>query len=214
MTERQIAPERYSRGGYQSLARFISYSYQLDLIRASGARTILIVGVGDGVVPSLLKKDDRLHITTCDIDAELVPDVVADIRALPFPEASFDVVCAFEVLEHLPWEESRKAVQELVRVSKGMLLISVPHRRTGFELALKFPFMRSLIHRDVVRLAFLIPIRFPGFAVSKQHYWEIDGRTTKLSAFRALLQDVGRITEERTAVLDPYRRFFVVEKNT
>ncbi|MFA7302339.1 MAG: class I SAM-dependent methyltransferase [Candidatus Paceibacterota bacterium] len=211
MTERQIAPERYTKGGYQSLARFISYSYQLDLIRASGARSVLIVGVGDGVVPTLLKKDPHLTVTTCDIDAELAPDLVGDICALPCADGAFDAVCAFEVLEHMPWEESRKAIAELARVSKGAVLISVPHRRTGIELAIRFPFMRSLLRRDVVRVAFLVPIRFPK-GVSKQHYWEIDGRTTTLRMFRGLLSPLFKRRREVTAVLDPYRRFFVLGK--
>lgn len=211
MSQVQIVPERYVRGGYQSLARFVSYSYQLDLIRASGARSILLVGVGDGVVPGLLKKNDRLQVTTCDIDPELAPDVVGDICALPFPDATFDLVCAFEVLEHLPWEESRKAAIELARVSKSATLVSVPHRRTGVELVLRFPFIRTLLKRDFVRLALLWPVRFPQ-GISKQHYWEIDGRSTTLRSFRMILNAVFYIQREVTAVLDPYRRFFVLEK--
>ncbi|AOY57942.1 methyltransferase, type 11 [Desulfococcus multivorans] len=51
---------------------------------------------------------------------------IADITALPFADAAFDLVICSEVLEHIP--AHRAAVTELVRVLKpgGDLVISVP----------------------------------------------------------------------------------------
>ena len=205
-----MPPERYVEGTYASLDRFISYSYQLRVIRASGARSILFIGVGDGLVADLLKKDHALVVTTLDIDPELKPDCVGDIRALPFPDASFDAVCAFEVLEHLPWEETQKGITEMARVSKTFALISVPHRRTGFAVAFKLPFMRRLLGRSVGSFALLLPVRFPGFAVSGQHYWEIDGWATSLRTFRRALAAQFDIDADFTPPLDYYHHFFLL----
>ncbi len=57
-----------------------------------------------------------------------VAGICADALALPFPEASFDVVVASEVLEHLV--EDDKAIAELLRVLRpgGRLALSVPRR--------------------------------------------------------------------------------------
>lgn len=54
-------------------------------------------------------------------------DVVADIQAMPLPDASFDSAICIEVLEHVPNPE--KALRELFRVLKpgGKLVFSVPH---------------------------------------------------------------------------------------
>jgi SAM-dependent methyltransferase len=208
----QVAEGYYYRPKYTSLERFISYYYQLDAIRSAAPSSVLIVGPGDGIISGFLKRVPGLTVTTLDIDASLSPDVVGDARELPFPDGSFDVACAFEVLEHIPFDDSKRAMKELARVAKRRMIISVPHRRTGFEFVFKFPYIRSILKRDFVRIALLVPVRFPGFAVSKQHYWEIDGRTTKLADVRAALRATGRLLEERTAFLDPYRRFFVVGK--
>lgn len=48
-----------------------------------------------------------------------------DLYALPFPNRSFDLVVCMEVLEHL--DAPRRGLDELARVSRGWLLLSVPH---------------------------------------------------------------------------------------
>lgn len=209
---KQVDKKYYSQPKYSTLDRFITYFYQIDSVRKTEAKKVLLIGVGDGAVPFYLEKVLGLEITTCDIDAELNPTVTADIRQLPFSENEFDCVCAFEVLEHIPFEEAEKAYYELVRVSKKNVIISIPHRRTGFELVFKFPYARSLVKKDYLRLALRLPVKFPGFAISKQHYWEIDWYTTKLSKVRSLFKSKCKITSETTPVLDMYRRFFVLEK--
>lgn len=50
---------------------------------------------------------------------------VADVRHLPFPDDSFDLVLCLEVLEHLP--DSLLGLRELLRVSQDYVLVSVPH---------------------------------------------------------------------------------------
>ncbi len=54
-------------------------------------------------------------------------DHVADIQAMPLPEASFDTVLCVEVLEHVP--HPQQALSEIWRVLKpnGKLVITVPH---------------------------------------------------------------------------------------
>jgi SAM-dependent methyltransferase len=211
MSKVQVA-EGYYSGDYVSLERLISYSYQLTYLQSVQPGSILFVGLGDGMVTDHLKKNPRYAVTTVDIDALLKPDVIADIKELPFPDGSFDVVCAFEVLEHMPFEDTERAIAELARVSKQHVLVSVPHRRTGLDVVVKFPFIRTLVKRDFLHLSLLVPIRFPGFAVSGQHYWEIDGWTTPLSKVRRALRKHFDIIEELTPPIDYYHRFFKVRK--
>lgn len=57
-------------------------------------------------------------------DAQGVPGAFADITRLPFPSASFDLVLAIEVLEHVPDPEA--ALRELARVGRDRFVLSVP----------------------------------------------------------------------------------------
>lgn len=50
----------------------------------------------------------------------------ASVLALPYPDRRFDLVMCLEVLEHLPEELIPQAIAELRRVSRGLLLVSVP----------------------------------------------------------------------------------------
>jgi SAM-dependent methyltransferase len=52
--------------------------------------------------------------------------VEASIDTMPFEDASFDLVCLLDVLEHI--EDDRRALRELRRVARpgGLLLITVP----------------------------------------------------------------------------------------
>jgi SAM-dependent methyltransferase len=51
---------------------------------------------------------------------------LGEITALPFPDCSFDLLCAFDIVEHI--EDDRQAFRELGRVSKddATVIFSVP----------------------------------------------------------------------------------------
>ncbi len=50
---------------------------------------------------------------------------VGDIYNIDFADDSFDIVCCFEVLEHL--HEPDRALSELARVARNHVVLSVPH---------------------------------------------------------------------------------------
>jgi len=60
------------------------------------------------------------------LTAQGIPATSASITALPFAANSFDLVCAFDVVEHV--EDDKKAMLELARVCKpgGNVCITVP----------------------------------------------------------------------------------------
>lgn len=94
---------------------------------------ILNIGAGTGEDFKILANYGAL--TAIDIDAAtvaLMPDdvvnkkLVADACNMPFSVATFDVIVAFDVLEHI--EHDAKAVAEIYRCLKpgGVLVFSVP----------------------------------------------------------------------------------------
>jgi len=52
--------------------------------------------------------------------------MLGDVTALPFPDHSFDLICAFDIVEHI--EDDRQAFCELSRVAKddAIVVLSVP----------------------------------------------------------------------------------------
>jgi SAM-dependent methyltransferase len=96
--------------------------------------SILEVGVGEAEVANRVRQryPDARFIGIDLPDPELaghwaasgLTGIFADISQLPFPDASFDLVLAIEVLEHVPDPEA--AVRELNRLATGSLVLSVP----------------------------------------------------------------------------------------
>jgi len=66
----------------------------------------------DSVVPSHLESDPRF--------------IRVDGTSIQFPDESFDVVVALDVLEHVPQTERDIFVREICRVSKGITIFSAP----------------------------------------------------------------------------------------
>ena len=66
------------------------------------------------------------ELTTCDIKSNDGVDVVADLHALPFPDASFDVLLCVQVLEHVRYPDA--SCREFHRVLKpgGRVIVTVP----------------------------------------------------------------------------------------
>jgi ubiquinone/menaquinone biosynthesis C-methylase UbiE len=99
---------------------------------------VLDVGCGEGVVTERLARllpsakvlgvdADETHLRV-EWDARAVPNLsfaAGSAYDLPFPDGSFDLVCAVEVLEHL--ERPRDALAEMSRVAERALLLSVPN---------------------------------------------------------------------------------------
>jgi SAM-dependent methyltransferase len=96
--------------------------------------TVLDVGSADGPSVAWMARAGRRY--TLDVHADgLVPGqgVCGTATALPFRDRAFDVVGAFDVVEHCA--DERRAVAELCRVLRpgGRLLLSVPAYRWAWS---------------------------------------------------------------------------------
>lgn len=101
-----------------------------------GPSSILDVGCGEGVVTERLATLTSAPTVGVDLGDELLTSQwsarsrdglsfsAASAYDLPFDDASFDCVCALEVLEHL--ERPDDALRELARVARRALVLSVP----------------------------------------------------------------------------------------
>ncbi len=120
--------------------------------------SVLEVASGFGEVPKnaceqLARKGIKLEITMLDrLQSHLLPgnhSVVADALALPFPDASFDLVNCSLFAHHLEPDELARFSAEALRVSRTALLINDLIRHP-LHLALVyagFPLMRSHVSR-------------------------------------------------------------------
>ncbi len=201
---KQVDKTMYDFHRYCGPDRWASYYHQINEVLALAPKKILEVGVGDGVFKNYIKNNTSIDYINLDIAEDLHPDILGSVDNIPLEENSFDVVCAFEILEHLPFEKFETALAELRRVSKKHVIVSLPHFGPPVKCSFKIPFVKE------VKFAFKIPY-YKKHIFNGQHYWEIGKRGYPLRRIKKILRKYFEIKKEFIPFENQYHHFFVLE---
>ena len=201
----QVEKEHYKISGYGYAGRFVSYFNQISIAIKTNPETILEIGSGDKVFSSYIKQNTKIDIKNLDLAEDLNPDVVGDIRSIPFPDRSFDTVCAFEVLEHIPFDEVKKALGEMFRVSRNYVFVSVPHFSPQLKFLLKIPFIPEI--KFAIKIPYFKKHKFDG-----EHYWELGKAGFPKKRFKKLLEEYGFVEKDFIPFENQYHHFFLIKK--
>lgn len=89
----------------------------------------LIADIGSGPITPYMSEEGVT--VSFDIREDMRPDVVCDVRYLPCPNETFDILHSSHTLEHFGWTGVDKVIKEWTRVLKvgGELRIVVPNLR-------------------------------------------------------------------------------------
>ena len=119
--------------------RFSSTQIQLTSVTDLGdsIQSILEIGPGSGYFSSIAK-NLGYDVKTADIKSRTNPDYLGDFREVDIPER-FDLVAAFEMLQHLPYEDLPAALEKIAALSSRYVFISVPARVHRFGLSVDIP---------------------------------------------------------------------------
>ncbi|MBE9004031.1 methyltransferase domain-containing protein [Fortiea sp. LEGE XX443] len=197
---------------YLSKDRFISYHHQLRLIFSLGnkVKNVLEIGIYNSLLTDILKRNGY-EVNTADIDPDLNPDITLDLATdFALPKDKFDAIVLFQVLEHLPYEQSEQALKKLAESTKKYLVISLPHN--SIYLAMQFRLS------DIPRSRYLslkIPKFWSNKPVSNQHYWEVGLKDYPKKRILNSITNAGlTVKQEFIEPMNPYHYFLVLEKTT
>jgi 2-polyprenyl-3-methyl-5-hydroxy-6-metoxy-1,4-benzoquinol methylase len=163
----QVVPSHYDFERYDDAERWMSYWHQLRVVLAVRPRTVLEIGPGSGVFRRYLEHAGVV-VKTVDIDASRGVDHVADLRQLDtaLPDGvTFDAVCAFQVLEHLPLDDFETCLAQLARRARPHVFLSLPYR--GLRIRLSFWWGD---HRFTAGHKLMLPWRHKPIP---EHHWEL-----------------------------------------
>lgn len=191
-----------------SMARWSSIWHQVNECLKLNPKTVLEIGPGRGAFKAIMARYG-VSVETVDVDQALQPDHVANCMDLPFADGSYDVVCAFQMLEHLMFDESLVAFTELTRTCRSHVLISLPNANKMWRNTLYLPRIGAI---DV-----LIPkprLRAPEHIFDGEHYWEIGKRGYDFSSVMNRFCEVGDVRLEKNfrPLENPYHHFALFSK--
>lgn len=206
MTIKQVEKSHYDFARYMGRARWQSLWHQLDEVLQLQPTRVLELGPGPGLFRSMAQLAG-LRVETLDIDPELKPDHIGSATDIPLPDHSYDVVCAFQMLEHLPYEQSLLAFGEMVRVSRRHIVISLPDAKAVWRYTVhipKFGVLDWLVPRPFAKTR---SHEFDG-----EHYWEINKQGYGLDKISRDLSEHASMLKTYRVAENPCHRFFVFEK--
>ncbi len=191
-----------------NLYNFASYYHQLNEIIATKPNKVLEIGIGNKLIYNQLNSMG-IYTVGLDINNKLRPNIVGDIRKILVDNYSFDTVCAFEVLEHIPFEDFETALKEMHRVSRKNVIISLPIVRKGIDFYIKIPkFKPFYFYID-------LPIKVKQKPVENDkqaHYWEVNKIGYSRKRIRSILEKYFTIKKEYRIPLNKYHIMYVMEK--
>lgn len=204
--KKQVEKSHYNFSQYMIKPRWCSVWHQVDEIQKLNPTNVLEVGPGPGLLKQIAGAFD-IKLKTLDVDPNLDPDYVGSVTAIPIDDEKFDVVCAFQVLEHLPYPESLKALIEMKRVSRKHVIISLPNAKRVWPYQIHVPLLGTF--------EFVVPrpqFRKPKHIFDGEHYWEINKQGySLLKVIKDLSCGMNLIRHYQVKEL-PYHHYFVFEK--
>ncbi len=158
-----------------------TYCQYNDVLSCEDARTILIIGPGQGLDTAVLRWRGY-EVTTFDIDETFEPDVIGSVHDLSmFTDGQFDVVIASHVIEHVAVPYLDTAISELARVAwYALIYLPVHGRKVQFRM---LPGFRNLDLSFVVDIFnyFHRPDGRTARYNAGQHFWELGMRGFRLN---------------------------------
>jgi SAM-dependent methyltransferase len=136
---------RHGYGGYEYHPRFWTETvrYMRDYYQLPGSAAILDVGCAKGfMLYDFSRLMPEATLTGIDISEYAVTNALKEIKpfirtgnavSLEFPDRSFDLVLAINTIHNLPYEECKRSLQEIQRVSNGHSFVMVDAYRNERE---------------------------------------------------------------------------------
>ena len=144
---------------------WLSYWHQIKLMEGHVKQkdSLVEIGIGSGFTSNYLRSK-KIDVLTIDIDKEKSPDIVSDVSSFK-PDKNYDHFCAFEVFEHMDFDEMESIIDNVKEKINKNIFISVPiFKKTPISLELKIKSFWKSITIATPKTKIIDP----------HHHWELN----------------------------------------
>jgi hypothetical protein len=218
---KRILEERYVYSLYHQVK-------EIAMLPEDEVKTILEIGPGAGYF-KMIMHSLGYSVKTLDIQKDFEPDYLYDIRSLSDIKMSFDAVCAFEIMEHIPYEDFRESIKKISYIALRYVYFSFPYQCRQLFCSFQLPRLsyRKLFSPLFKRNEFSFIINNPleRDIVTEQfkdrtdkhnpHYWEIGRKSYPEKRVLADIQSSGlKVIKKFHSKIYPYHFFVLCKKIT
>jgi hypothetical protein len=197
---------------------FSIYLQTREMINDKDVHSVLEFGMGRGVTKAIVR---HFNIEYCGVDYDdkrFCPDVVSTIENFT-TDKKYDLVCAFQTLEHNPLEKIPEYIRKMATLSNKYVYISMPYCGRWVSLSLNLNLYRINITRT---LCFtwerLRKVKSPIEKYKKEanpyapHWWEVgDSKFTKKDVRKMFKSLNLEIVKEMHNPFYPYHIFYLLK---
>lgn len=200
----QVDNSHYDFAKYLHSKRMMSYWHQIKECLALSPQSVLEIGCGDLVFGNYLMNNTSIEYKSADIDDSLKPDYLCSADALKL-DKKFDMICAFQILEHIPFEKFEDCIASMAENANKYVLISLPYYGPYFKLSLRIPFLKEK--------SFLWKLKLPKEHVfDGEHYWEIGKKGFPVQKIHSAIEKHLDIEKAFVVPENPYHYFIICKK--
>lgn len=211
-----------NKGKFLTAAHHNSYYLQMLTTHELKVDSVLEIGPGENFAANYLRTLG-INYDTMDIVEHSQPTILGRLEELDERNylRRWQLVCAFQMLEHSPYELFVENIRKMAAMSDRYVFISLPYSCFGFRLSLNIAFGQN--RRFSKSIAMYIPLfkrnrkyreeyikEFP-WAV---HYWEIGRRGFPLGRIKSDIESVGLRIIDTFRSDNPYHYFILASKQS
>ncbi|MBF0138533.1 MAG: class I SAM-dependent methyltransferase [Magnetococcus sp. DMHC-1] len=201
--------------------QFFSIFYQAgEIITNPEVKSVLEFGSGRNVTKALVEHFGIRHVSV-DQNPNFISDFNGDLGLFTSTE-TYDMVCAFQMLEHNPLEKIGGILEKFRDLSQKYVFISVPFsgRSGSFSIQTNIALLSFSLIRcftwDRLRKIVRPTEKYQKLPPEKKygpHWWEVGDKNFTLGDMNALLDRSGLKTVKRFHnEFYPYHLFYLLEK--
>ena len=199
------------KGKFLSNIHKQSYLLQMTTIHSLKGKSVLEIGPGEHFACRNLKMLGYEYHTVDMID-NFNPTYLCSLEDLNI-DRKYDIVCAFQMLEHIPYEDFLTGLKKMATLSNKYIVISLPYSCKGYQ---KYHYnwngQNKCTKAQVVEK--FEPTNLPERTDGPKggHYWEIGRAGKTAGSISKDIRSCGLKIIKQFHSPNPYHYFFIMEK--